>query len=130
MARLRSNFQTGSLGASLTNNGGTITFAVAPNFATIVAPDYIPITLEPNPVGAAPGNAEVVWLTAYTAAATTGTIVRGKEGTAGVAHNNGVAWVHGPTVWDMPPVDPNVSGSLTGADIGAARMVSAAMSRG
>jgi hypothetical protein len=50
---------------------------------TIVAPDYIALTLEP-----ATPNEGTVWLTAYTANATTGTIARGQEG-AGVAHNNG-----------------------------------------
>lgn len=94
MARLRYNNSVGTLGASLTNSGTTITFAAAPSFATIASPDFIAIILEPE--GSSPSaNFEVVYLTAYTAAATTGTISRGQEGTTGVAHSNGVAWAVG-----------------------------------
>ena len=97
MARLRYNFQSGTCGA-LTNVGTTITFAVAPAFATIVAPDFIPITLEPDTAGVQ----EIVYLTAYTAAATTGTILRGQEGTAGIAHSSGTTpWKHAATIADF-----------------------------
>ena len=99
MARLRYNNSVGTLGASLTSSGTTIAFASAPSFATIVSPDYIAIVLEPT--GSTPSaNFEIVYLTAYTAAATTGTILRGQEGTTGVAHSNGVAWEQGPVQAD------------------------------
>lgn len=99
MARLRYNNAVGTLGASLTSSGTTITFASAPSFATITSPDFIPLVLEP--AGTSPsGNFEIVYLTAYTAAATTGTIARGQEGTSGVAHSNGVAWEQGPVQVD------------------------------
>lgn len=98
MSRLRYNGAQGILGAALTSGGTTITFAVAPSFATIVAPDVIAIVLEPGTA-----NMEIVWLTAYTAAATTGTITRASEGTTGVAHAIGTVWSHDPTVVDFYP---------------------------
>jgi hypothetical protein len=103
MARLRYNNLQGTLGASLTNVATAVTFSAALTYQqgtavpTIVSPDYIPLTLEPGSV-----NEEVVQLTAYTAAATTGTITRGSEG-AGVAHSNGVSFVHAPTAVDFLP---------------------------
>lgn len=106
MARLRYNNSVGTLGASLTNSGTTITFASAPSFATIVSPDYIPIVLEP--AGTSPSaNFEIVHLTAYTAGATTGTISRGQEGTSGGAHSNGVEWACGPVQLDALPQTSN-----------------------
>lgn len=105
MARLRYNNQSGFLGGTgLTNSGTTITFAAAPNFATIVAPDFIVLVLDPGTP-----NMEVVYLTAYTAAATTGTITRAAEdGTRwpAVAHSVGAAWSNDPTVADYKNVQP------------------------
>lgn len=112
MSRLRYNgLATGSagstvslaLGASLTNSATSITFNAALTHSngtavpTITSPDYIPLCiLDTN------GHVlEIVWLTAYTAAATTGTITRGKEGTTGVAHSSGDKIAHGPTVTDV-----------------------------
>lgn len=88
--RLRVNFQRGSLGAGLTSTETTITFSEAPGFPTLASGEYIPIAIE----------SEVVHLTAYTAGDTTGTIERGKEGTAKAAHDSGVDWVHGPLAFD------------------------------
>lgn len=112
MARLQYNgLATGSagsltaltLGGSLTNSATSITFSAALTYAngtavpTIAGSDYIPLSiLDAN------GNvAEVVYLTAYTAAATTGTIARGKEGTTGVSHASGAKVVNGPTTTDV-----------------------------
>ena len=109
MARLRYNNALGTLGGSgLTDGTGTtITFASAPAFATIVSPDYIPLVIDP-PSGSAPSNTfEVVYLTAYTASATTGTIVRGCEGTTGVAHAAGATWECGPTQTDAALATPS-----------------------
>ena len=95
------NNQGGTLGASLTSSGTTITFATAPNFATISG-NFIPIILEPGTA-----NFEIVYLTAYTAAATTGTITRQAEDSTNwpkVAHSNGVAWVCAPTLLDVATV--------------------------
>lgn len=120
MSRLRYNNLGGTLGAALTGTGTTITFGAAlTGIPTIAAPDYLPLLLEP-PAGATPSaNFEIVWLTAYTAGATTGTILRGQEGTAAVAHASGVTWGHAPTAQDFKVTPParayrNAALSLTG----------------
>jgi hypothetical protein len=104
MARLRYNGLSAVLGGSgLTNSGTTITFAAGlthsggTNVPTITGSDYIPLSiLDSN------GRlAEVVYLTAYTAAATTGTITRGCESTTGVAHSAAVKVAAAPTNRDI-----------------------------
>lgn len=108
MPRLRFNNLSGKLGGSLTNSATTITFTGPLTYdgaiavPTIVAPYFLPITLEYGT-----GNFEVVWLTAYTTAAVTGTIVRGVEGLP-VAHANGVSFAHVPTVMDFPVNQPGI----------------------
>lgn len=112
MSRLRYNgLATGSagaltaldLGGSLTNSATSVTFNAALTYnngtavPTIVSPDYIPLTIR----DAAGNVSEIVYLTAYTAAATTGTITRGEEGTTGVAHSSGDKIVHAPTTADV-----------------------------
>jgi hypothetical protein len=101
VGRLRYNDALGTLGAPLTSGGTTITFTAAPPFATIVAPDYIPLVLDP-PTTTPSASFEVVYLTAYTAGATTGTIARGQENTTGVSHTSGASWFCGPTALDYP----------------------------
>lgn len=97
MARLKYNGLRAFLGASLTNVATTITFSAGlkhsngTNVPTITGSDFIPLTLLDPTTGLI---LEVVYLTAYTAAATTGTISRGQEGTSGVAHSNGDPVVH------------------------------------
>src|SRR5664280_2961925 len=99
MSRIHSNFASGTLGASLAPGDTTITFGVAPPFATLAASDIVPITLDP----VTPGSQEIIWLTAYTSGGTTGTIARGKEGTSATTHGPSAAWVQAPTTVDMPP---------------------------
>lgn len=100
MARIRYNNENGTLGAALTNSGTTITFTTAPNFATLTGANYIPLMLD---VGTS--SFEVVYLTAYTAAATTGTILRTAEDSTNwpaVAHSSGSGtWVVGSTIYDF-----------------------------
>lgn len=99
MARLRVNNQSGSLSGTLAAGATTISFAVAPGFPTIASPDYVAIVLDYGTT-----SEEIVWMTAYTASATTGTIVRGQEGSSNVNHNaTPVKWVHGPTAQDFFP---------------------------
>jgi hypothetical protein len=73
---------------------------------TIVAGDYVPLSLL-NSTGAL---AEVVFLTAYTSGATTGTVIRGVEGTTGVAHSNGATVEGAPITSDftVAALDPAV----------------------
>jgi hypothetical protein len=102
MARLRYNGLSTTLGASLTSSGVSVTFGAAlthsngTNVPTITGSDYIPLAI----LDTSGHLSEIVWLTAYTAAATTGTITRGQEGTTGVAHSSGDKVIHGPTVRD------------------------------
>jgi hypothetical protein len=101
-----------TLGGSLTNSATSITFSAALKsdngtaVPTITGSDYIPLSILDTD-----GNlAEIVYLTAYTSGATTGTISRGKEGTTGVAHASGMGVVHGPTASDMPGVGGGIIG--------------------
>ena len=113
MSRIRYDNQGGFLGADPGSGGITITFAVAPDFATITGSDYIPISLDPGK-----SSFEIVWLTAYTASATTGTITRAAEdGTLwpAVAHPNG-SWTVAPTVADMGVSSLWSVGAVSGAE--------------
>ncbi len=100
MARLPYNNEGGFLGSTgLTSTGTTITFAVAPNFATITGSDYIVLLLDPGT-----SSFEIVYLTAYTSGQTTGTITRQAEDSTRwpeTAHNaNTGVWTCGPTAND------------------------------
>jgi hypothetical protein len=93
-----------ALAAALAATGGTgtVTFPGALKHSgavavpTVADPDYLPLVLDPDT-----GALEIVWLTAYTAGGTTGTILRAQEGTTGATHATGAAVVHGPTVADI-----------------------------
>jgi hypothetical protein len=104
VSRLKLNNVGGVTGASLgssssgTSQAITGLFAVAPAFATIVAPDYYVVIFEPNTA-----NEEIDYLTAYTAGSLDGTVTRGQEGTGAPAHISGVSWTHGPTAQDFAP---------------------------
>lgn len=101
MTELRYDNALGKLGDSLSSSGTAINFgATAPPFATLTGSDYIKLILEPA-TDVPSANYEVAYLTAYTATATTGTILRAQEGTTGVAHASGVLWVCGPTSDDF-----------------------------
>jgi hypothetical protein len=98
VSRLRYNGLSGTLGASLGSDAGdtTITFAaklthVGGDVPTIASGAYIPLSL----LGSGGKCAEVVHLTSYTAEATTGTVVRGREGSSRIAHDNGATFVNG-----------------------------------
>lgn len=100
MARLRYDGLSGTLGAS--HDGSTTTLTLSSKLTYVggdvptISGNYIPLSiLDSN------GNcAEIVHLTAYTSAATTGTITRGAEGTSGASHASGATFVCGPTVYD------------------------------
>jgi hypothetical protein len=104
MSRLRLNNSGGTTGASLgssssgTSQAITGLFAVAPAFATLVAPDYYVVIFEPNTA-----SEEIAYLTVYTSGSLDGTITRGQEGTGAPAHISGVSWTHGPTAQDFAP---------------------------
>lgn len=106
MSRLRYNGLVATLaGSGLTNSGTTVTFAAGltynggTNVPTITGSDYIPLSiLDSDGI-----LSELVYLTAYTAGATTGTITRAQESTVGVAHSAGVQVLNAPTVLDLTP---------------------------
>lgn len=125
MARLHYNGVKGALSGSHTNSVTTITLAAAlthsggTNVPTVASPDYIPLSIHDS----SGVLSEVVWLTAYTAGATTGTIARGKEGTTGVSHSSGDKVQDAMLVADLrKPLDPIVLNAtygdhFTGSDI-------------
>jgi hypothetical protein len=87
----------GVLGAVMLAADTTISFAVAPAAVpTIDSTKHLAIIVEPDSA-----NEEVIYLTAYTAGQTTGTILRAQEGTTAVQHPATAAWLHGPTKRDM-----------------------------
>ena len=79
------------VGATTMNSAGLA------DLPAIGATQFAAITLDPLGTAGAP---EVVWVTAHTAATTTATIVRAREGTTARQHAAGTAWVHGPTPAD------------------------------
>jgi hypothetical protein len=99
VARLRKNNISGtasSNGITLADGSTTtVSWASAPGFPTIVAPDYYVVIAEPDTA-----NEEIMYLTAFTSGATTGTVTRAQEGTSGRAHA-ATAWTHGPTAQDF-----------------------------
>lgn len=102
--RQRYDFESGKLGANLSAGGTTITFEEAPGFATLGSDEYIAISLVDDD---ATPNYEIVYLTAYTAGATTGTIERAQEGTSASAFTTDHLWEHAPTVEDFrAPISP------------------------
>lgn len=93
MARLRYNGLKATLGGSLTSDATTVTFAAALTHSggtavptIMAASDFIPLSI----LDGTGSLREVVYLTAYTAGATTGTISRGQEGTTAASHELGV----------------------------------------
>jgi hypothetical protein len=114
VARLRYNNQAGTLGADPGSGGTTLTFASAPDWATIVAPDYIPVILDPGT-----GTFEIVYVTAFTVGGTTATMTRAAEdGTnwPAVAHPGPGKWAHGPIVSDFLPRPDTIAATVETAN--------------
>lgn len=113
--RLPANYSFGALTGAAAISDTTLT---STDFSTRLASslsttNYVPLTLQDPSTG----NFEIVWVTAHTAAASTCTVVRGKEGTSARAWGNGTLWVCAPTLRDgvLPvanraalPADPHV----------------------
>lgn len=105
MTRLRHN-DISSLGIAnpITLASSTTTscsWTSAPLFPVSISwPDYAVLVVEPDTA-----NEEIVWLTGWTLGATSGTVVRVAEKSAGgtpvpITHS-AVAWTHGPTLQDL-----------------------------
>ena len=101
----------------LTSNGTTITFTAAPNFATLTGGQTITLVLD-----AGTSTMEIVYLTAYTSGATTGTISRAAEdATNWPAHTHASGtgtWACSPTINDFTAAAigaaPTASPTFTG----------------
>ena len=99
MARLRYNLVETTLAAGIDDNDTAVTFSTAlqesgVDIPTVAAPDYLPITLS---------GSEIVWLTAYTTGATSGTIERNPtdEDQVPITHLTGASVQHNPTKLDF-----------------------------
>lgn len=92
--RVLGNFLSGTITNNpLASGGTTLNSANLANLEAIDSTEFAPIILDPLGAGNGP---EIAYITAHTAAATSATIVRGREGTTGVEHASGTAWVLGP----------------------------------
>lgn len=78
----------------------------------IGATEHAAVIFDPDGIFGAP---EVAWITAHTAAATSATIVRAREGSTGRQHDRDVDWIHGATPWDFSPALTK-AGAVTDAD--------------
>ena len=85
--------------------------AALPGVQTIVAPDYVPLSLLSPVTGLV---SEIVWLTAYTAGATTGTITRAQEGTTAATHAVGDVATHDATVYDFSSLSAGLGPAVLG----------------
>jgi len=116
MSRLRYDGLKGTLGADHTSGVTTLTLSSKLTYEggdvpTIAAPDYLPLSI----LDSDGLSVEIVHVTAYTSAATTATITRGKEGSTAQAWTNGDTFVHGPTAYDsgIAPVGINAQTGTT-----------------
>jgi hypothetical protein len=114
-SRLPVNYAFGVLTSAAAISDTTLT---STDFATrlpsgLSTTTYVPITLQDPSTGLF----EIVWANAHTAAATTCTVLRGREGTSARAWGSGTLWVVAPTLRDgvLPvanaaalPADPHV----------------------
>lgn len=99
MSRSRTAFLSGTITDNpLTNVATTINSAALASLPAIASPDIAVLVLDPTGSAGAP---EVVYVTAHTGSATSATISRGKEGSSARQHASGIAWVHGPTLYDF-----------------------------
>lgn len=96
MPRQRYNNQSGAITDNpLTSGAVTFNSATLSGLPAVASPDYLAVILDPDTA-----SEEIVWVMAHTAAATSATIWRAREGTTAVAHSLGSRWLHGPTKLD------------------------------
>lgn len=94
MARLRSNWQRGSLTGAITSGATSITSGEFSALPVVASPDYLVIVLDPE---AQHGNPEFIKVTAHSSSSTTVTATRGHESSTARSHQNNVEWRHVPT---------------------------------
>lgn len=99
MSRSRTAFLSGTITDNpLTNVATTMNSAALASLPAIASPDIAVLVLDPTGSAGAP---EVVYVTAHTGSATSATISRAQEGSSARQHASGIAWVHGPTLYDF-----------------------------
>lgn len=128
--RLAYNGLRTTLAVALTAGATAVTFATplthsgGVNVPTLAGGDYLPLAIL-DPVSGA--LTEIVKLTAYTAGATTGTIVRGQSGTTAIAHAVGGVVVRAPLVADFGqwatwvPTVTSATGAITTKSVAGAQ---------
>jgi hypothetical protein len=95
----------------LTSGATTLTSAgLAAITNGVGSTEHMAIILDPDGLYGAP---EVAHITALTAAATSATIARGREGTIAREHLRDIPWVHGPTIADIGTWSRRVRQTLT-----------------
>lgn len=95
MARKRANNVTGVVDNNpLAVGGTTLNSSALADLPEVVSPDIAVLILDPDEQA---GAAEIIHVTAHTAAATSATILRGQEGSVAREHLQNTKWVHGPT---------------------------------
>lgn len=96
--RLRSNNQAGVITDNpLAMGATTINSAAFTSLPTVGATNHLMLILDPLETN---GAAEIVMVTAHSAAATSVTVIRGSEGTVARAHILNTVWYHGPVTSD------------------------------
>lgn len=103
--RLRSNNISGTTTDNpLTNIATTINSPGFVDLPTVGATNHLILILDPLEIN---GQAEIVQVTAHTAAATSVTVVRGFDNSVARTHILGTTWFHGPVASDVDRViDP------------------------
>lgn len=100
--RLRRNNIAGTITDNpLTNVATTINSPGFVDLPTVDATNHLILILDPLETA---GPAEIVRVTAHTAAATVVTVTRGAEGSAARTHSLGTTWFHGPVTTDWTEV--------------------------
>jgi hypothetical protein len=102
LSKKRYNFASTTLGAQLTAAATSITLAAAlkeggasgTNIPTLGTDEYLVLAI----------GDEVLYLTAYTSGATSGTVSRGQEGTIDATHANGTPINNVPTKYDASDI--------------------------
>lgn len=101
--RLRRNNIAGTITDNpLTNVATTINSPGFVDLPTVDTTNHLILILDPLETA---GPAEIVRVTAHTAAATSVTVTRGAEGSAARTHSLGTTWFHGPVASDTDLVD-------------------------
>lgn len=97
MARIRADYVFGSIDAALAAGDTSLSSPALARLPVVSGGDVAAVTLHDSETGAY----EIVHVTSHAAAATTATILRGREGSTARAWVSGAAWDHGATAMDM-----------------------------